>query len=247
VRREPRRPLQQLPTPGLQHISFSHIRVSCTGSSACCAVAYFSGNLSPGKTTASRRAFLRHHREMLRQHPCPSLVRAGTSVQRSGCDRAKMRPKAPTCAPQPRQLHSRGLQRLAGNPQEGPASLTGFLCFLFSTGFFMLYRRWACKEASSVPLREPMLLRPLASGPTMGRVGLQIDNGQGGLLLEEQTSNRRLALLLPASHISASSSCLQARVVPGSPGKLRPAAEARAKTRRGYGGADVTRKQASLC
>lgn len=119
-----------------------------------------------------------------------------------------------------------GLEEVAvGSVQLPPSSGStavdglGFLCFLFSTGFFMLYRRWACKEASSVPLREPMLLRPLASGPTMGRVGLQIDNGQGGLLLEEQTSNRRLALLLPASHISASSSCLQARVVPGSPGK----------------------------
>lgn len=86
--------------------------------------------------------------------------------------------------------------------------------------------------------KEPML-RPLASGPTMDRVGLQIHNGQGGLLLEEQTSNGRLAVLLPASHISASS-CLQARVVPGSPGKLQPAAEAQTKTRHGYGGADVT-------
>lgn len=102
-----------------------------------------------------------------------------------------------------------GLEEVAvGSVQLPPSSGStavdglGFLCFLFSTGFFMLYRRWACKEASSVPLREPMLLRPLASGPTMGRVGLQIDNGQGGLLLEEQTSNRRLALLLPASHIS---------------------------------------------
>ncbi|EGW00343.1 hypothetical protein I79_017396 [Cricetulus griseus] len=92
--------------------------------------------------------------------------------------------------------------------------------------------------------KEPML-RPLASGPTIGRVGLQIDNRQGGLLLEEQTSNRRSAALLLASHIPASS-CLQARVVPGSPGKLQPAAEAQTKTRHGYGGADVTRKQASL-
>lgn len=47
----------------------------------------------------------------------------------------------------------------------------------------------------------------------------------------------------PAPHIPASS-CLQARVVPGSPGKLQPAAEARAKTRHGWEGADVTGKQA---
>lgn len=95
------------------------------------------------------------------------------------------------------------------------------------------------------PFKEPML-RPWPPGPTIGGVGLQIDNRQGGLLLEEQTSNTRLAVLFPASHISASS-CLQARVVPGSPGKLQPAAEAQTKTRHGYGGADVTRKQASLC
>lgn len=30
------------------------------------------------------------------------------------------------------------------------------------------------------------MLRPLASGPTMGRVGLRIDNRQGGLLLESR-------------------------------------------------------------
>lgn len=35
------------------------------------------------------------------------------------------------------------------------------------------------------------------------------------------------------------------RVVPGSPGKLQPAAEAQTKTRHGYQGADVTPKQAS--
>lgn len=134
---------------------------------------------------------------------------------------------------------------LVENPQESPALLTGFLCCLLSTGFFMLYRRWACKEASSVPLRSRCCVpwppdRQWAgwvSRSTIGRVGYG---------LEEQTSNRRLAVLLPASHISASS-CLQARVVPGSPGKLQPAAEAHTKTRHGYGGADVTRKQASLC
>lgn len=36
-------------------ISFPRIPVSCTGSSGCFTMAYFSENLSPGKTTASRR------------------------------------------------------------------------------------------------------------------------------------------------------------------------------------------------
>lgn len=45
----------------------------------------------------------------------------------------------------------------------------------------------------------------------------------------------RLAGRSPASHIPASS-CLQARVVPGSPGKLEPAARAPTKTRPGCRG-----------
>lgn len=172
---------------------------------------------------------------------------------RAGGDRAKMRPKAPTaptCAPQPQPLHSRGLQRHhlrpGGKPTE-ESCLTHRLSLL-PPQHRILYAlpKVGVQRGIFRPFKEPMLLRPLASGPTMGRVGLQIDNRQGELLLEEQTSNRRLAVLLPASHISASS-CLQARVVPGSPGKLQPAAEAHTKTRHGYGGADVTRKQASLC
>ena len=55
----------------------------------------------------------------------------------------------------------------------------------------------------------------------------------------------RLAGPTPASHIPASS-CLQARVVPGSPGKLEPAAEAPTKTWPGCRGADVTGAQ-RLC
>lgn len=168
----------------------------------------------------------------------------------TGCDRAKMRPKALTCAPQPRPLHSRGLQRhhlRPGGKSTVESCLTHPLSLL-PPQHRILYALPKVGVQGGIfrPFKEPMRLRPLASGPTMGRVGLQIDNRQDGLLLEEQTSNRRLAVLLPASHISASS-CLQARVVPGSPGKLQPAAEAHTKTRHGYGGADVTRKQASVC
>lgn len=190
MRREPQRPLQQLPTPGLQHVSFTHIQVSCTGSSVCCAVAYFSGNLSPGKTTtASRCAFLRHHRERLRQHPCPSRVRAGTSVQHAGSDRAKMRPKALTCAPQTRPLHSRGLQRHhlgPGGKSTGESCLTHRLSLLpLQHGILYALPKVGAQGGIFRPFKEPML-RPLASGPTMGWVGLRIDNRQGGLLLESR-------------------------------------------------------------
>lgn len=58
----PRRALQQFCPPQASStyhpctISFPRIPLSCTGSSACFTMAYFSENLSPGKTTASRRA-----------------------------------------------------------------------------------------------------------------------------------------------------------------------------------------------
>lgn len=95
-----------------------------------------------------------------------------------------MRPKALTCAPQPRPLICEACNAttsgLVENPQESPALLTGFLCCLLSTGFFMLYRRWACKEASSVPLRSRCCYVPWppdrqwagwVSRSTIGRVG----------------------------------------------------------------------------
>lgn len=159
-----------------------------------------------------------------------------------------MRPRASTCAPQPQPLHSRGLQRhhlRPGGKPTGESSVTHRLSLL-PPQHRILYALPKVGVQGGIfrPFKEPRL-RPLASGPTIGGVGLQIDNRQDGLLLEEQTATRRVAVLLPASHISASS-CLQARVVPGSPGKLQPAAEAQTKTRHGYGGADVTRKQASL-
>lgn len=160
-----------------------------------------------------------------------------------------MRPKALTCAPQP---PAAAFARPARHHLRPGGKSTGESCLTHRLSLLppqhrILYALPKVGVQGGIfrPFKKP-ILRPLASGPTMGRVGLQIDNRQGGLLLEEQTSNRRLAVLLPASHISASS-CLQARVVPGSPGKLQPAAEAHTKTRHGYGGADVTRKQASLC
>lgn len=58
----PRRALQQFCPPQASStyhpctLSFPRIPLSCTGSSACFTMAYFSENLSPGKTTASRRA-----------------------------------------------------------------------------------------------------------------------------------------------------------------------------------------------
>lgn len=91
--------------------------------------------------------------------------------------------------PQPRSLRSRGLQRhhlRPGGKSTGEscvhALLTSFLCCLLSTEFFMLYRRWACKEASSVPLRSRCCVPwpPGPPPPTIGGVGLQIDNRRGG-------------------------------------------------------------------
>lgn len=137
-----------------------------------------------------------------------------------------------------------GLEEVAvGSVQLPPSSGStavdgfGFLCCLPSTGFFMLYQRWARTEASSVPLRSRCFVpwppgRQWAgwvSRSTIGRVGYRWRSRH---LME--------GWLSCSPPLISASSCLQARVVPGSPGKLQPAAEAQTKTRHGYGGADVT-------
>lgn len=167
------------PRPPNTSPSLTFESASRTGSSACCAVAYFSGNPSPGKTTASQCAFLRHRCEMLRQHPCPSRV-----VQRARGDRAKMRPKALTCAPQPQPLHSRGLQRhhlRPGGKSTGESCLTHRLSLL-PPQHRILYALPKVGVQGGIfrPFKEPMLLSPLASDrqwagwvsrSTIGRVG----------------------------------------------------------------------------
>lgn len=93
-----------LPTPGLPHvhpctISFPCIPVSCTGSSACFTIwliflkTCHQGRQQPLGVLPPRH---RRRREMLRQHPCPGRLGAGTSVHHAGCGGAKMRPEALT-------------------------------------------------------------------------------------------------------------------------------------------------------
>lgn len=107
-----------------------------------------------------------------------------------------------------------------------------FFSRLLSTGFFMLYGAVGVQGGIFLPFSEPTLpSTPL--GPTMGRVRSKARSRY----LKEGWPARPPPLTSLPPHVSR-------------PGGTRlpwePAAEAATKTRPGYRGADVTRKQASL-